>query len=286
MPRTQLPSGKLVVRILAVGALLWLAQSWLAAPSRTPIVVGDELRAGLRSDHQRRTGRPPSAAEEQMLVDAYVDDEILYREALALGLDRGDVVIRRRLVQNMGFLLEDKTAIAEPTEDELRAHLAANAERFTAPARVSFVHVFVAGRSPDAAATLDELRARLEAGEAPARLGAPFARGASFKRLAQREIDEVFGPGFSARLAAVPTATWSAPVESSFGWHLVRIDERLAPELPALDAIRAEVAAHWRDERRREAERSALARLRERYDVVRAVPTSLPDGARARESAP
>jgi hypothetical protein len=274
------------VRILAAGAVLWLAQSWLAAPSRTQIVVGEELRAGLRSDHQRRTGRPPSAAEEQALVDAYVDDEILYREALALGLDRGDVVIRRRLVQSMGFLLEEESALGEPSDDELRAHLAANVERFTVPARVSFVHVFVPGRSPDAAATLGELRARLDAGEEPARLGAPFPRGARFKRLAPRAIDEVFGPGFGEHLPALPAGTWSAPVESSFGWHLVRIDERLAPELPALDTIRAEVAGRWRDERRREAERSALARLRERYEVVRAAPSSLPDSARAEERAP
>lgn len=154
------------------------------------------------------------------------------------------------------------------------------------PARVSFVHVFVPRRSPDAAATLDELRARLDAGDEPARLGAPFARGARFTRLTPREVDEVFGPGFGENLAPLPDGKWSAPLESSFGWHLLRVDERIAPELPSLDAIRVEVTAHWREERRRQAERGALARLHERYQVVRAARSSLPDSARADERAP
>ena len=286
MARAPLTSARLLLRILAAGAVLWLAQSWLATPARTRIVVDDELRAGLRSDHQRRTGRPPSAAEEQALIDAHVDEEVLYREALALGLDRGDVVIRRRLVQNMGFLLEEESALGEPDDDVLRAHLVASAARFTVPARTSFVHVYVPGRASEpaaAAGTLDELRARLDAGADPATVGAPFARGARFARLAPGEIDEVFGPGFGARLAALPVSTWSAPVASSYGWHLVRIDERLAPELPALDAIRAEVAGDWREQRRREAERRALARLRERYEIVRDPRSALTASARAEE---
>jgi parvulin-like peptidyl-prolyl isomerase len=93
----------------------------------------------------------------------------------------------------------------------------------------------------------------------------------------------VFGPGFGERLAAQPVGSWSAPVASSYGWHVVRVDERLAPELPPLEAIRAEVAGDWRELRRREAERRALERLRARYDVVRAEPSSLPGSARAEE---
>jgi len=287
MARVRLPTARLVARILAAGAVLWLAQSWLAAPSRTRIVVDDELRAGLRADHQRRTGRAPSAAEERALVDAWVDDEVLHREALALGLDRSDVVIRRRLVQSMRFLLEEETAPLEPDDDALRAHLAAHGERFALPARTSFEHVYLpraatlaTGVAP-ATAPLDALRARLVAGEDPARVGAPFPRGARFTRLSPGEIDAVFGPGFAARLAALPAGTWSAPVASSFGGHLVRIDERLAAEQPDLATVRAALAADWREERRRDAERAALARLRERYDVVPAEPSSLPGSARA-----
>lgn len=285
MALAPLTSTRLLLRILAAGAVLWLAQSWLATPARTRIEVDDELRAGLRSDHQRRTGRPPTAAEEQALIDAHVDEEVLYREALALGLDRGDVVIRRRLVQNMGFLLEEEGALGEPDDDALRAHLAANAARFTVPARTSFVHVFVPGRASDpaAAGTLGELRARLDEGTDPATLGAPFARGARFQGLAPGEVDEVFGPGFGARLAALPVGTWSAPIGSSYGWHLVRVDERIAPELPPLDTIRAEVAGDWREQRRRDAERRALGRLRERYEIVRGQPSSLTASARAEE---
>jgi hypothetical protein len=282
MAHTPLTPGRLALRILAAGAVLWLAQAWLAAPAREQIVVGEELREGLRNDHRRRTGRPPSAAEERALIDAYVDDEVLYREALALGLDRGDVVIRRRLVQNMGFLLEEENALGEPSDADLAAHLAANAGRFTVPERLSFVHVYLPGRAADAPGaadpppddTAEEIRAQLAAGGDPALLGTPFPRGARFTRVTTAEIDAVFGPGFGAHLAALPVGTWSpAPLPSSYGRHLVRLDGRVAPALPALDAIRTEVAGEWRDERRREAERRGLARLRERYDVVRDEPS-------------
>ncbi len=284
MARAPLGTGRLVWRILAAGAVLWLAQSWLAAPSRTRIVIDDDLRAGLRADHVRRTGRAPSAVEEQALVDAWIDDEVLYREARALGLDRGDVVIRRRLVQSMGFLLEGESALAEPSDDELRAHLAANAERFAVPPRLSFVHVYVPRAASGAAedtARLEDLRARLVAGADPARLGAPFPRGARFVRVAPREIDAVFGPGFAARLATLPAGTWSAAVPSSFGAHLVRVEERLPAALPALVDVRAEVAGSWREERRRDAERAARARLRARYEIATGDRASLPDSARA-----
>jgi len=284
MARAPLGTGRLVWRILAAGAVLWLAQSWLAAPSRTRIVVDDELRAGLRADHERRTGRPPSDVEEQALLDAWVDDEVLYREALALGLDRGDVVIRRRLVQNMGFLLEGESALAEPSDEDLRAHLAANSARFAVPTRLSFVHVYVpratSGGAHDAS-LLDDLRARLVAGTDPAPLGAPFPRGARFVRVAAAEIDAVFGPGFAQRLATLPEGAWSAPVSSSFGSHLVRVDERLPAGLPELADVRTEVAGSLREERRRAAERTARARLRARYEIATGEGASSPANAHA-----
>jgi hypothetical protein len=261
------------VRLLLAGAALWALQQWSVAPARKAIVIGDDVVRGLREDHRRRTGRLPTADEEASLVRAAADDEILYREALALGLDKGDVVVRRRLVQNMTFLLEETNSLVEPTDDELAAHLAAYPERFTVPERWWFEHVFVrrdadADSGADGGARARALRERLERGDDPERLGDPYPRSRTHTASSAREVDAELGAGFAARLASLPLGAWSGPVESSFGWHLVRVSRREAARLPELAEVRAAVREDWRRVRRDELDRRALAELRERYQVA------------------
>lgn len=280
--------ARLAGRLLLAGLVAWAAYDRLLAPGER-IVVTEELRTGLRADHHRRTGRPPSATEEAALVDAWIEDELLYREALALGLDRRDVVVRRRLVQSMGFLLEEDAAPA-PADDALRAYLTAHAERFATAPSVTFEHVFVRAKpGPDAVGTGEgdgaerarALRAELGAGADPARLGDPFAHGARLAGRTPAEIDGVFGPGFAARVATLPVGTWSEPVASSYGLHLVRVVGREPGGVPELATIREAVAADWRHAQREAARRRGVAQLRERYQVVRE--DAAPGSARASE---
>jgi len=266
--------ARLAGRLLVAGLVAWAAYDRLLAPGDR-IVVSEELRAGLRADHHRRTGRPPSAAEEAALVDTWIEDELLYREALALGLDRRDVVVRRRLVQSMGFLLEEDTARA-PDDDALQAYLTTHAERFATAPSVTFEHVFVRANpgqgvigEGDDAERARTLRAELDAGADPARLGDPFARGARMAGRTPAEIDGAFGPGFAARIATLPVDAWSEPVASSFGLHLVRVVRREPGGVPELATIREAVAADWRHAQREAARRRGIAQLRQRHDVVR-----------------
>ncbi len=259
------------LQLLLAGAVLWAVQTFGGALPRERIVVGEDVVQGLRQDHRRRTGRLPTPEEEAALVRAFADEEILYREALALGLDKNDVVVRRRLVQNMSFLLEESNPVPEPDDATLAAHLAAHPERFAAPERWSFVHVFVAhdeGGEAAAEARARELAAELARGADPARLGDPFAHGASFVRQSAREIDQRFGPGFASRVASLAPGSWSEPLASSYGLHLVRVTEHVPATTPELADVRAAVRDDWIRERRAAAERDALAALRERYEVV------------------
>jgi hypothetical protein len=132
------------VHVLVLGVLLFALHRRVAPPRASEeIVVTPDAVAGMREDFKRRTGRMPSATDEKNMIDAYVADEVLVREALALGLDRGDVIIRRRLIQKMEYLLENTEPVPDPTDAELEAFIAAHPERYATPARVTFTHVFV-----------------------------------------------------------------------------------------------------------------------------------------------
>jgi hypothetical protein len=211
----------------------------------------------------------PSATDERGMVDAWVGDEILVREALALGLERGDVVVRRRLIQKMEFLIENTEPVPAPTDAALEAQLAAHPERYGNPERISLTHVFVsAQRAGDAAAAeAAQLRARLLDGADAGALGDPFLRGRELRLHAQSELANVFGAAFAAAVMALPDGTWSEPIRSSFGFHVVRVTERRAGVAPTLATVRERVERDWREERRRTLNREARDRLRSRYVV-------------------
>jgi hypothetical protein len=259
-----------LVHVVVLGMLVFGLHRWVAPPKASQeIVVPADALAGLRDDFRRRTGRMPSATDEQALVDAYVNDEILVREGLALGLDRGDVVVRRRLIQKMELLLENTEPVPAPTDAELAAYLAAHPARYASPPRVSFTHVFVsAQRAGDRVGREAEaLRTQLDAGADPATLGDPFLRGRDFRLHAQAELASIFGAPFATEVMALPEGVWSAPLRSTFGLHLVRVSEKRAGTAPELSAVREQVEREWRVERRAALDRETRARLRARYVV-------------------
>lgn len=221
----------------------------------------------------RAQGRPePSGAELRSLVENRVREEILYREALALGLDRDDTIVRRRLAQKMEFLADDPAALREPSRDELRAWFAAHAERFAVASRASFRHLYFSPdrRGPrardDAAAALG----RLAGGEEPdaTALADPFMFQDTYPDRPREQIASVFGASFASALFELPAGSWQGPIESGYGWHLVWLDSITPARVPEFDAVEADVRAEWVAEQRRANVERTLAGLRGRYEVV------------------
>ena len=250
--------------------LLFALQRALAPPpAGRRLDVSAQVIAGLRADHQRRTGAPPTAAEEKLLIDRYVDAELQYREALALGLDRGDVIVRRRLVQKMQFLGEELEPLAEPDDEELTRYLDEHRARYAAPDRVSIEQMFVARDRHGAHTERDALvlGERLRAGAAAATLGDPFVHGRIFAARSQAELASLFGAPFAAAVFALDGDGWSTPLSSSYGLHLVRVTGRRTLAVVTLDDVRERVTRDWRADQRGRRERRALDRLRARYDV-------------------
>jgi len=261
---------------LLCAAALGFAAGFVAGRDRARrpdrvIRVDADLLSGLRADHRRRTGRDPTPADEEAAVARHIDGEILYREARARGLDRGDVIIRRRLQQLMDLRAEDAATAAPPTDGELARELEQNPGRYARPARLALTQVFVA-RGPGDAARAAALLTALDGGADPARLGDPFLRGRDLGPLTRAEASATFGGDFAAALFALPATAdgrFVGPVPSSYGLHLVSLRARQAARPATLEEARVEIAADLREHRRAHAREQLLELLRGRYRVER-----------------
>jgi hypothetical protein len=267
-----------LVRFVIIGAGLFAAHAHLRRPPADVITLSASFVDGLGAELEKRTGRPPTADERRGLVDRYIEEEVLYREAIALGLDKGDVIVRRRLAQKMQFVLEDQALAAEPPLAELQAYLDAHADRYRAQAAMSFRHVFVSrDRHGDGTnAEAERLLAALRSGADPGAIGDPFLQGSAWSRRTAKEIEAAFGASFAEGVfaVAVKEGAWAGPIASSYGAHLVLVSEQIEGRVPPLATVLARVREDVRASRREETLRAATARLRERYRSALETPGS------------
>lgn len=225
----------------------------------------DQLAASFRMTWQR----PPTRQELDGLVREFVKEEVYYREALALGFDRDDEVVRRRLRQKIELLTVDVAEAVEPTRAELQAFLDAHPDRFRLEPSLSFRHIYFSGDRRGAAAEEDARRALERHGEAvvAGAVGDPFVLPEAFESLTPTQVSGYFGTRFADALLELEPGAWRGPIQSGYGYHLVRIDARTEGRLPALDEVRGTVRRELLVERRREADRALFEGLQERYDI-------------------
>ena len=253
------------------------------APAR--IIISSARIANLADGFARTWRRPPSQQELQGLVDDYIRDEVFYREGRAAGLDRDDVIIRRRVRQKMEFLAED-LSVREPSEEQLASYLASNPQRFKTEDRLSFPQVFLSATRRAAAMDDDSKRlasalARADAAVDTTTLGDPFLLGDEFHAVSLSEVAGIFGDDFAKRISAMEQGRWQGPIASSFGQHFVYIGERIAGSIPPLGEVREAVLREWLNARRLEAERKLYDSLRERYQIVVEAPPAMSAQAEA-----
>ena len=246
------------------------------APDR--ILVSSARIDNLADGFARTWRRPPSKEELQGLIDDYIRDEVFYREGRAAGLDRDDVIIRRRVRQKVEFLAEDASS-AEPGDDQLAAYLEANPARFRTDDRLTFRQVFLSANrrertiNDDSKQVADALTQLGATGDTTS-LGDPFLLGEDFKAVSQTDVVGIFGDDFAKYLAVAELGRWQGPISSSFGQHFVYISERIPGGLPPLAAVREAVLREWSNARRLEAEQKLYRSLRDRYDIVVETPPS------------
>jgi hypothetical protein len=230
------------------------------------IVIGQGQVDALVRQHQSTWNRPPTQAELQSLIDVYVRDEILYREGVALGLDRDDAVVKRRVRQKYELIAEEENR-SDPTDEDLRAYMKAHPAAFVRSAVVSFDQVYF---DPSVASPENVAAAKvaLSNGASPASFGQASLLPRQVNDSSLDLVARDFGDAFARQVGGLPVGQWAGPMVSGIGLHLVRVRSRSAPALPPLDQVRSAVAREWESDRRSRARDAGLRKLRQEYDVV------------------
>jgi len=259
-----------LLHFLILGGLLFLAYGWVGGKAPPPpgeIVIDAARVETLRTQFERTWQRPPTAPELRGLVDSWVREEIFFREGLALGLDEGDPVVRRRVAQKMDFISEG-LLVEAPDEAELQSWFEENAERYRFDPVYTLRQVyFDPGRfDGEWAGAVEAARAALESGADPEPVGGALLPDA-LNEAPAREVSRVFGQVFTDALADAPVGRWFGPVQSGFGVHLVRVEARVPGRIPSLEEVRNRVESDYLAQRREQANDALFASLRERYTV-------------------
>jgi hypothetical protein len=265
-----------LAHFLVIGAAIFALYGLIA--DRPPADAGNriEITAGdieqLRATFVNKWQRPPTADELRGLIERQIRETVLYREALAMGLESDDTIIKTRLAQKLEFLTEDIAAARKPTDSELAAFFAAHPERYLVPERLSFSQLYFnaskrSSAQDEAARVLVQLRDG-SADMASRQLGDQTLLEDRYAGKTPQEIDQTFGGNFAKTLLAVKGTGWQGPIASAYGWHLVRIDQRAPEHAPALADVREQVQRDWLFEQQQQANEAVYRQLRKRYDIV------------------
>lgn len=235
------------------------------------IAVTAEVITRLKDGWSRQFQRTPDEAEVRGIVEAHVTEEILYREALALGLDRNDTIVRRRLAQKMEFLTQDIVNTAAPDDATLETYFHQNAAKYARPSQVSFRHVYFSQEKRGENAAADAKKALTDLslpGASDEEVGDGFLHGFEFVDQDEQDIATVFGPGFARDLLATPEGAWSGPLASSYGNHLVIVTGRGEPKAAEFSEVRSLVLHHLLEDRRLAANAEFLEGMRNNYEIT------------------
>ena len=245
-----------------LGAAIFGAYRFVAPPTSDAseiVITADRVASITAQFSANHGGRPPREDELRAALDAYVRDEMLYREGLALGFDRDDPVVRNRIRQKADLLSEDALS-REPSDDDLKAYLAANQAEFDIPARVSFEQIYIdpdRHRGEDPTAEVARIREALTLNRPPGSLGDRTLLPATMTEALPSDVEAVFGNEFAKQLATIVGDGWAGPFTTTYGLHLVRITRRGKPTRATLADARDVVAREW--------SRAQTAKLKEQF---------------------
>jgi peptidyl-prolyl cis-trans isomerase C len=271
-----------LVHFILLGALLFavsavLPQGRSQAGSRRIVLTLDDLRQ-LQIGFAAQWQRPPSEPEMIALIENRMREEVLYREALELGLEKDDTIVRRRMAQKMQFLAEDVSAAYEPGSDELRAWFEKNTALFEEPPRASFRTLYFSPdrRGPNTRGDAEKALAKLSGKPAEwpgaAVLGDPFMFADYLTDRTSGEIAKEFGPPFAKALFQQTPGAWTGPIESGYGWHLVFLESVTPVRVPAFEEVEPDVKTAWLGARKAAAWEEAYRKMREKYELVLPAP--------------
>ena len=252
-----------LVWFIALGVVLFAIDAAARRDDETRILVDLPLVEKLVAQWQGQTKRPPTAPELDALIEGYIREEILVREAQRMGLDGDDVIIRRRLAQKVEFFLSENDPPALPDEAVLKAWFDDNRARYDKPPSISWQHVFAADES-----AAQEMVKKLRQDEVAWRqMGQPFMLNRAYARHDKHKLAQLMGGDFARSLMAEKSNDWFGPVRSAYGWHAVKLTGRTALQAAQFQPLIEKIAVDWQDDKAREAKQKAWLDLRASYHI-------------------
>jgi hypothetical protein len=265
-----------LVHFIALGALAFLLFHFNAdrdAPQDGKIVVTPAKVEQLVTGFSRTWHRLPTQQELDGLVEDHIREEVLYREALAMGLDKDDTIVRRRMRQKLEFLTEDASTAALPTDQDLQSWLDKHPDKFRVEPVIAFSQVYFNTGRPGESASVAAAKAhgrlnRAGTNIAPHELGDPTMLPHELPPSRVDEVASVFGKEFAQQISQLEPGRWAGPVQSSYGWHLVYVSKRTEGRSRPLSEVREGVQREWLTARRKEIVDATYRKLREKYAIV------------------
>jgi len=252
-----------LIWFVILGVLLFAADRLMQSRDNEIIKIDLPLVEKLVAQWEGQTERRPNARELDALIEGHIREEILVREATRLGLDDDDIIIRRRLAQKVEFMMADETVSDLPDRAQLRRFFEENRAQYDSPETLSWRHVFV-----ESEAQARQVQAALNAHESDwQNKGKPFMLNRQYARQSELELSRLMGTQFARALFQETAKDWRAPVQSAFGWHVVKIDARHAAQQAAFEPLIERVARDYQKMQRQQALAAAWAELRSRYQV-------------------
>ena len=262
---------------LLLGAVIFVVYFMLNpavdnAGNQIRVTQGDVER--FKQVFQKQWQRQPTKEELQGLIRAHLKEEVLYREALAMGLEKDDTIVRRRLAQKVEFLITDITVPTEVDDKELMAFYEKNAARYTRAARLSFRHIYF---NPDIRGerTMDEANATLHTLQStnagmivPDNYGDRYMLPLQYESAAEDEVARAFGRDFAEELVQLEPGRWQGPVRSGYGMHLVYIQQRTAASVYPFNEVRERVKNDYLFDLRQTRNEEVLEKLKARYEII------------------
>ena len=238
------------------------------------IIIDDSDVAQLRAAWMRQWQREPTAQELRGLLEQHIREEVLYREALARGFDKDDMVVRRTMMRKMEFLGQSQAEALEPSDEEIQAYFALRQERYRQPGRVSFVHIYFnrdqrgEGAEQDAGQTLEELRRRNTKLDELSEFGDRFMLAPHYVGQTERQISSQFGENFARQVFALEPQVWQGPVESGYGLHLVYVYEREEAITPDWREIKPNILQDMRTDAEKAAKELFYSEILRNYRIT------------------
>jgi hypothetical protein len=262
-----------LLHFLIIGALIFvvflIVNKDEVDVSGNKIVVTAADIGRLTAIWSKQWNRPPTEAELKGLVDAHIKEEVYYREALALGLDQDDAILRRRLTQKMEFLSNDLAELIQPDEAALNEYFLDNQEKYELPPRITFTHIYFSWdkRGEKVVEDAKSVLSGLDTLRAPEK-GDSFMMQYDFVQETPFEVERLFGEDFAEELFTLETDAWQGPIRSGYGYHLIRISEKIEARLPELASVIDNVRTDFMFDQKKKVNKEVYERFKERYEIV------------------